>query len=70
MIASESREGDDDLLRLPWVGHRSRRWEPEPVRWLGINAGRRAADLADRIEERTGRESRFFGGVLDGLLGR
>jgi hypothetical protein len=70
MIASGSREGDDDLLRLPWVGHRSRRWEPEPVRWLGINAGRRAADLADRIEERTGRESRFFGGVLDGLLGR
>ena len=70
MIASESCEGDDDLLRLPWVGHRSRRWEPEPVRWLGINAGRRAADLADRIEERTGRESRFFGRVLDGLLGR
>lgn len=70
MIGTTPREGDDDLLRLPWVGHRSRRWEPEPVRWLGINAGRRAADLADRIEERTGRESRFFGGVLDGLLGR
>ncbi len=25
--------------RLPWVGHRSTRWEPEPLRWLGINAG-------------------------------
>lgn len=70
MIAGEARAGDDELLRLPWVGHRSRRWEPEPVRWLGINAGRRAADIADRIEERTGKESRFFGGVLDGLLGR
>ncbi|MGB1722825.1 MAG: NAD(P)/FAD-dependent oxidoreductase [Ilumatobacteraceae bacterium] len=70
MIAGEARAGDHELLRLPWVGHRSRRWEPEPVRWLGINAGRRAADIADRIEERTGKESRFFGGVLDGLLGR
>ncbi|NCW48374.1 MAG: FAD-dependent oxidoreductase [Actinobacteria bacterium] len=70
MIAGEARAGDDELLRLPWVGHRSRRWEPEPVRWLGINAGRRAADIADRIEERTGKESQFFGGVLDGLLGR
>ena len=25
---------------LPWVGHRSRRWEPEPLRWLGVNVGR------------------------------
>jgi glycine/D-amino acid oxidase-like deaminating enzyme len=29
---------DSDLVRLPWVGHRSRQWEPEPLRWLGINA--------------------------------
>ena len=33
---------DTELTRLPWVGHRSRRWEPEPLRWLGINAGLRA----------------------------
>jgi glycine/D-amino acid oxidase-like deaminating enzyme len=30
---------DSELTALPWVGHRSRRWEPEPLRWLGINAG-------------------------------
>ncbi len=34
---------DTDLTRLPWVGHRSRHWEPEPFRWLGINAGRAVA---------------------------
>ena len=34
---------DSDLARLPWVGHRSRRWEPEPLRWLGINTGLLAA---------------------------
>ena len=25
------------LTSLPWVGHRSRAWEPEPLRWIGIN---------------------------------
>src|SRR6266702_4044277 len=31
-----------DLTRLPWVNHRSRQWESEPLRWLGINVGLRA----------------------------
>jgi glycine/D-amino acid oxidase-like deaminating enzyme len=50
---------DTDLTRLPWVGHRSRSWEPEPLRWLGINAGLRAMTWADQEESRTGRESRI-----------
>ena len=24
------------LTALPWVDHRVRRWEPEPLRWLGV----------------------------------
>ena len=43
------------LTALPWVGHRSRLWEPEPLRWLGVNAGLRLGLSADRAEERTGR---------------
>ena len=27
---------ESDLVSLPWVGHRRRQWEPEPLRWLGI----------------------------------
>jgi glycine/D-amino acid oxidase-like deaminating enzyme len=50
---------DSDLTRLPWVGHRSRSWEPEPIRWLGVNAGLRAMTWADQEEARTGRESRL-----------
>jgi glycine/D-amino acid oxidase-like deaminating enzyme len=50
---------DTELTRLPWVGHRSPAWEPEPLRWLGINVGLRAMSLADREEARTGRESRI-----------
>ncbi len=51
-------ERDTGITRLPWVQHRSRRWEPEPLRWLGINAGLRAMTWADHEERVTGRESR------------
>ncbi|MCC2309069.1 NAD(P)/FAD-dependent oxidoreductase [Cellulomonas chengniuliangii] len=59
---------DSELVRLPWVGHRSPAWEPEPVRWAGITAGRRAAELADRVEQRTGRTSRAAA-LLERLTG-
>ena len=38
---------DTDLVRLPWVNHRSPRWEPEPARWLGHQRGA-ARDVARR----------------------
>jgi glycine/D-amino acid oxidase-like deaminating enzyme len=41
---------ESELTALPWVGHRSRRWEPEPLRWLGINAALRATNLRDAFE--------------------
>ncbi|MGC1207956.1 MAG: FAD-dependent oxidoreductase [Ornithinimicrobium sp.] len=46
------------LTRLPWVGHQSPRWEPEPLRWAGINLGRWLARSADATENRTGQPSR------------
>jgi glycine/D-amino acid oxidase-like deaminating enzyme len=49
---------DTDLVRLPWVGHRSRPWEPEPLRWIGIAAALTAMAGADAEEQRTGRPSR------------
>jgi glycine/D-amino acid oxidase-like deaminating enzyme len=48
---------DTELTRLPWVGHRSPRWEPEPLRWLGINAGLRGMTAADHEERLTRRQS-------------
>ncbi len=47
------------LTRLPWVAHHSPSWEPEPLRWLGINAGLRLAGLADREERLSGRPARL-----------
>ncbi len=58
---------DSELVALPWVGHRSPPWEPEPLRWLGLNAGLRVMSVADREEARTGRPSRaaaFMGRFL------
>jgi glycine/D-amino acid oxidase-like deaminating enzyme len=52
---------DSEITRLPWVGHRSPDWEPEPLRWLGLNAGLQVMGLADREEARTGRPSRAAG---------
>ncbi|MGV1036582.1 MAG: NAD(P)/FAD-dependent oxidoreductase [Candidatus Nanopelagicales bacterium] len=58
-----------DLTRLPWVGHRSRRWEPEPLRWLGINAGLQAMTSADNAEQRTGKSAsraEWMGSLMGG----
>lgn len=49
---------ESDLTRLPWVGHRSRGWEPEPLRWLGVNGGRFLMTRADRSEARSGKPAR------------
>ena len=49
---------DTDRTRLPWVRRRTRRWEPEPLRWLGVNAVTALMTRADRSERRTGRPSR------------
>ena len=47
-----------DLTTLPWVGHRSRLWEPEPLRWAGANLALRAMSTADAAEAQRGRPSR------------
>jgi glycine/D-amino acid oxidase-like deaminating enzyme len=58
-LAAEILDRDSDLRSLPWVGRRSPRWEPEPLRWLGVNAGTLAFRVADRTEQRSGRPSRL-----------
>ena len=59
-----------ELTGLPWVDHHSRSWEPEPLRWLGVNAGRALAARLDRGEERTGHTPRPAALALRALLGK
>ena len=42
------------LTTLPWVGHRSPRWEPEPARWAGVHALYALYRTADRLESASG----------------
>jgi glycine/D-amino acid oxidase-like deaminating enzyme len=48
---------ETSLTALPWVNHRSPSWEPEPLRFLGANAGLVGTTLADEEEKITGRPS-------------
>lgn len=62
-------ETDSELVTLPWVGHQSPSWEPEPLRWLGTNAGLRVMQRADNYEDRTGKTS-FAAKAVGRLLGQ
>lgn len=58
----------DSLLTLPWVDHRSRAWEPEPLRWAATTIGLKATEAADAIESKTGKPS-VFGRLVGSLTG-
>jgi glycine/D-amino acid oxidase-like deaminating enzyme len=60
---------DDPVTDLAWVGHRSRRWEPEPLRWLLVNAGLRLMTAADAEERLTGRPSLLAASLARALGG-
>ncbi len=60
---------DTELTRLPWVDHSSPPWEPEPLRWIGINAGRTVAAATDRREARRRRPAPVLEGLLDRFTG-
>ena len=57
-LADLIRGNDSDLVRLPWVQHRSRPWEPEPLRFLASRAIVSVLGSADRAEDRRDRPAR------------
>ncbi|MER6916330.1 FAD-dependent oxidoreductase [Streptomyces sp. NPDC000594] len=53
LVQQDSGQGGaTELTTLPWVNHRVRPWEPEPLRWLGVRAMYAAYRGADRRESR------------------
>jgi glycine/D-amino acid oxidase-like deaminating enzyme len=62
-----------ELTSLPWVGHRSRGWEPEPARWAGVHGLYALYRLADRLETPeaagSGRQARVALGHALGHIG-
>ena len=49
-LADLIRGADSDLVHLPWVAHRSRAWEAEPLPWLGVHAALTAAHTVDAVD--------------------
>ncbi|MEV7976006.1 FAD-dependent oxidoreductase [Streptomyces sp. NPDC086519] len=63
--------GRTDLTELPWVDHKVRKWEPEPLRWLGVQgmyATYRAADQRERRHPSTA--SSRLARIADRVAGR
>ncbi len=58
-LADLALNRETELTGLPWVDKRVRRWEPEPLRWLGVRGMYRLYEAADRLESRGGRPSRL-----------
>ncbi len=63
--------GDDsEIASLPWVNHRVRKWEPEPLRWIATKGLYAAYGIADR-SELAGRETTSpIAHVADVITGR
>lgn len=60
---------DTPLSRLPWVNRPVRRWEPEPLRWMGVRGMYAAYAVADRAEAKGGPPSKLAA-IANRLTGR
>lgn len=63
-------ERDTDLVHLPWVNRPFRRWEPEPLRWLGVHAMYKLYALADRREAAGAERTSRLASLANRLTGR
>lgn len=62
---------DTDLTRLPWVGRQARRWEIEPIRWIGASTLYAAYRYADRRESTSNQSTTVLAArVADAVSGR
>ncbi|KOV66321.1 NAD(P)/FAD-dependent oxidoreductase [Streptomyces sp. MMG1121] len=72
LVQQDSGQGGrTELTDLPWVNHKVRKWEPEPLRWLGVHgmyATYRTADRRERLHP--GTESSRLAKVADRVAGR
>ena len=68
-LADLITDTDSERIDLPWVAPAGRLWEPEPLRWLGVQASRRIMSRADAIENRRGKEARTATAISRWLRG-
>lgn len=61
---------DTDAVHLPWTNRRVHRWEPEPLRWIGVRSMYLLYRAADRREATGLRRPSRLTGIADRLTGR
>lgn len=61
---------DTDITHLPWVNHRVRRWEVEPLRWVAVHALYAMYGMADRSEARGRAGTSPLASLADAISGR
>ncbi|MDB5523041.1 MAG: FAD-dependent oxidoreductase [Rhizobium sp.] len=60
---------DTELTRLPWVNRSVRKWEPEPMRWLGVHSMYQLYRIADEREEAGLDRTSKLAAIADRLTG-
>ncbi|UDL90927.1 FAD-binding oxidoreductase [Mesorhizobium sp. PAMC28654] len=60
---------DTELTRLPWVNRRVSKWEPEPMRWLGVHSMYQLYRVADEREEAGLEHTSKLAGIADRITG-
>ncbi|WP_252375167.1 MULTISPECIES: FAD-dependent oxidoreductase [unclassified Nonomuraea] len=61
---------DTELTRLPWVGRQVRQWEPEPLRWAGVQLIYALFRAADRHENERGTTTSVYARLANLISGR
>jgi glycine/D-amino acid oxidase-like deaminating enzyme len=62
-------ERETPLTGLPWVGHRVRNWEIEPLRYIAVNGLYKAYGMADRAEDRGSTSTSLIARIADRVSG-
>jgi glycine/D-amino acid oxidase-like deaminating enzyme len=60
---------DTELTRLPWVNRQVRKWEPEPLRWLGVHSMYQLYRIADEREAKGLPRTSRLAALADRLTG-
>jgi glycine/D-amino acid oxidase-like deaminating enzyme len=60
---------DTELTRLPWVNRQVSKWEPEPLRWLGVHSMYQLYRIADEREEAGLQHSSKLASFADKITG-
>jgi len=67
-LVDEWHEAQSPLRELPFINHHSPKWEPEPLRFLGINTLIRLSESIDAYEMRHGKSPRIRKRIFESLL--